>query len=103
MVDLLRPFGIKRFFTDALSSVCLSIDMSFAFNPHDTSDKCNTLPIFACFFAFVKLERLRIKTKLNHFALTAVVDQTRHKKGRRAKPRNWFYIFICGGFESKLL
>ena len=25
--------------------------------------------IFACFFAFVKLERLRIKTKLNHFAL----------------------------------
>ena len=36
-------------------------------------------------------------------ALTAVVDQTHHKKGRRAKPRNWFYIFICGGFESKLL
>ncbi len=34
-------------------------------------------------------------------ALTAVVDQTRHKKGRRAKPRNWFYILICGGFESK--
>jgi hypothetical protein len=27
--------------------------------------------IFACFFAFVKLERLRIKTKLNHFALKA--------------------------------
>ena len=25
--------------------------------------------IFACFFAFVKLERFRIKTKLNHFAL----------------------------------
>ena len=24
--------------------------------------------------------------------ITAVVDQTRHKKGRRAKPRNWFYI-----------
>ena len=22
---------------------------------------------------------------------TAVVDQTRHKKSRRAKPRNWFY------------
>ena len=34
---------------------------------------------------------------------TAVVDQTRHKKGRRAKPRNWFYILICGRFESKLL
>ena len=27
-------------------------------------------------------------------SLTAVVDQTHHKKGRRAKPRNWFYIFI---------
>ena len=27
--------------------------------------------IFACFFAFLKLERLRIKTKLNHFALKA--------------------------------
>jgi len=27
--------------------------------------------IFACFFAFVKLEHLRIKTKLNHFALKA--------------------------------
>ncbi|MEI6430118.1 MAG: transposase, partial [Pseudanabaena sp. ELA607] len=27
--------------------------------------------IFACFFAFVKLKRLRIKTKLNHFALKA--------------------------------
>ena len=27
--------------------------------------------IFACFFAFVKLERLRVKTKLNHFALKA--------------------------------
>jgi IS4 transposase len=27
--------------------------------------------IFACFFAFVKLERLRINTKLNHFALKA--------------------------------
>ena len=34
---------------------------------------------------------------------TAVVDQAHHKKGRRAKPRNWFYILICGGFESKLL
>jgi hypothetical protein len=27
--------------------------------------------IFACFFAFVKLERLRVNTKLNHFALKA--------------------------------
>lgn len=27
--------------------------------------------IFACFFSFVKLERLRINTKLNHFALKA--------------------------------
>jgi IS4 transposase len=27
--------------------------------------------ILACIFAFVKLERLRIKTKLNHFALKA--------------------------------
>jgi hypothetical protein len=27
--------------------------------------------IFACFFAFVKLERLHLKTKLNHFALKA--------------------------------
>jgi len=25
--------------------------------------------IFACFFAFVKLERLHLKTKLNHFVL----------------------------------
>ena len=35
--------------------------------------------------------------------LTDVFEQTRHKKGRRAKPRNGFYILICGGFESKLL
>ena len=35
--------------------------------------------------------------------LTAVFEQARHKRGRRAKPRNGFYIFICGGFESKLL
>ncbi|GBO52424.1 hypothetical protein APA_93 [Pseudanabaena sp. lw0831] len=35
--------------------------------------------------------------------LTVVVDQTCYKKGRRAKPRNGFYIFICGGFENKLL
>ena len=34
---------------------------------------------------------------------TAVIDQTRHKKGRRAKPRNWFYMIICGRFESKWL
>ena len=34
---------------------------------------------------------------------TAKLDQTRHKKGRRAKPRNGFYILICGGFENKLL
>ena len=27
--------------------------------------------IFACFFAFLKLERLRVKTNLNHFALKA--------------------------------
>ena len=33
--------------------------------------------------------------------LQQFVDQTRHKKGRRAKPRNWFYIIICGRFESK--
>ncbi|GBO52577.1 hypothetical protein APA_246 [Pseudanabaena sp. lw0831] len=30
-------------------------------------------------------------------------DQNRHKKGRRAKPRNGFYILIRGKFESKLL
>jgi len=36
-------------------------------------------------------------------ALTAKLDQTRHKKGRRAKPRKGFYILICGGFENKLL
>ena len=34
---------------------------------------------------------------------TAIVDQTHHDKGRRAKPRNGFYIIICGKFESKLL
>jgi hypothetical protein len=34
---------------------------------------------------------------------TAVFDQTRHKMGRRAKPRNGFYILLCGGFESKVL
>ena len=34
---------------------------------------------------------------------TAVVDQTHYDKGRRAKPRNGFYIIICGKFESKLL
>ncbi|GBO54706.1 hypothetical protein APA_2757 [Pseudanabaena sp. lw0831] len=36
-------------------------------------------------------------------ALTAVIAQTRHKIGRRAKPLNGFYILVCGGFESKLL
>jgi hypothetical protein len=35
--------------------------------------------------------------------LTAILDQTRYKKGRRAKPGNGFYILICGGFERKLL
>jgi hypothetical protein len=34
---------------------------------------------------------------------TAKLEQTRHKKGRRAKPRSGFYILICGGFENKLL
>ena len=34
---------------------------------------------------------------------TAVVDQTHNNKGRKAKPRNGFYIIICGKFESKLL
>jgi hypothetical protein len=29
--------------------------------------------------------------------------QMSHKKGRRAQPRNGFYIFSCGGFEGKLL
>jgi hypothetical protein len=37
------------------------------------------------------------------YLFTAKLDQTRHKKGRRAKPRNGFYILICGGFENKLL
>jgi hypothetical protein len=36
-------------------------------------------------------------------SFTAHSDQTRHKKGRRAKPRNGFSVLICGGFESKLL
>jgi hypothetical protein len=44
--------------------------------------------------------RLRCATKI---FITAKLDQTRHKKGRRAKPRNGFYILICGGFENKLL
>ncbi len=35
--------------------------------------------------------------------LTAVIDQTRHNKGRRAKPRKGFYIIACGRSESKLL
>ena len=38
---------------------------------------------------------------LTSFSLTAVVDQTRHKKGRGASPCHWFYIIICGRFESK--
>ena len=29
-----------------LSSVCLSIDMNFSLNPHDTFNKCDTLPTF---------------------------------------------------------
>ena len=31
---------------------------------------------------------------------TANTDQTCHKNGRRAKPRNGFYILVCGEFES---
>ena len=46
--------------------------------------------------------------------VAAVVDQTYHDKGRRAKPRNYhdkgrrakprkeFYIIVCGKFESKI-
>jgi|GEM_PF-1757739 len=30
---------------------------------------------------------------------TAVVDQTRLKKGRRAKPRNGFYIIFVAGLK----
>ena len=37
------------------------------------------------------------------FELQPVFDQTRHNGGRRAQPRNGFYILICGGLESKLL
>jgi MFS superfamily sulfate permease-like transporter len=40
---------------------------------------------------------------LESISFTAMFDQTRHKMGRRAKPRNGFYILLCGGFESKLL
>ncbi len=36
------------------------------------------------------------------FAPTAFVDQT-HDESRRAKPRNRFYIIVCGKFESKFL
>ena len=35
--------------------------------------------------------------------ITAVFEQTHHDEGRRAKPRNGFYIIVCGRFESKLL
>jgi hypothetical protein len=37
------------------------------------------------------------------FLLTAITAKMSHKKGRRAQPRNGFYIFSCGGFERKLL
>ena len=43
------------------------------------------------------------KSKYKLRGLTAVFDQIHHNKGRRAQPRNGFYILICGGFESKLL
>ena len=32
------------------------------------------------------------QNQINFIKLTAVADQIRHKKGRRAKPRNWFYV-----------
>ena len=48
----------------------------------------------------------RLRSQLRSGAcdvFTAVFDQIRHNKGRRAKPRNGFYILLSGGFESKLL
>ena len=40
-------------------------------------------------------------TAITEQEIYAVIDQTRHKKGRRAKPPDWFYIIICSRFESK--
>ena len=60
--------------------------------------------LFKVFYGATVTKRSQGKDSLGALILfIAVVDQTRHKKGRRAKPRNWFYILICGGFESKLL
>ena len=47
------------------------------------------------------LEETNFDPNYLELEITAVVDQTRHKKGRPATLRNWFYIFICGRFESK--
>ena len=52
-------------------------------------------------FSTVSLEETNFDPNYLELEITAVVDQTRHKKGRRAKPRNWFYIIISGRFESK--
>ena len=35
--------------------------------------------------------------------LSNASQKLRHKKERRAQPRNEFYILICGGLESRLL
>ena len=49
------------------------------------------------------ITRVSIRHAFTDFlqSYSTVVDQTRHKKGRKAKPRHWFYIIICGRFESK--
>jgi hypothetical protein len=44
-----------------------------------------------------------LRTATHLLGFTAITDQMSHKKGRRAQPRNGFYIFSCGGFERKLL
>jgi hypothetical protein len=51
-----------------------------------------------CWFSVLRTENQQI-----FLFFTAKPDQTRHNKGRRAKPRIGFYILICGGFETKLL
>ena len=47
---------------------------SFAKSPTKTV-RTQSTPIFACLWAYVKLESLRLKTKMNHFAMKGRIYQ----------------------------
>ena len=53
----------------------LKSNASFAKSPTKTV-RTQSNHIFACLWAYVKLEQLRVKTKVNHFAMKAKIYQS---------------------------